>query len=549
MPRKKKETVEEQAIKQDLRNLSAETLETLRRELFSLDEVSGLSKYQIYIKNFLDAAIDDPNSKSGQLLAAQIVNEGSFKRMDEQLQKSINSNAEYQIWRLRQTMFKEQQEVFDNTHDKSVMVICSRRAGKTEMNARLLIRAVMTGAPTLYLNKTVGNAIKQMWEPVMTLTRMLELGVKKSSKAEHIIEYANGASIMFGGVNDIASIDKYRGFKYRLIVVDEVGHLSKNAEYLINDVLKPATADFANSQMFFTGTPPRVKNYATRLWHSNIRKYHWTAVNNPHIPDFDKFIAGICKEKGLSRADPYIRREYYGDMDAYDVEAMIFRDYKRYSGDPLNQSDFNPDRIFIGIDWGFVDHNAIVSFLADSVRKRAVVYDVWTAGKTGADDLKAMVQRKHLDAVGILSNLGYDNPNVRIVCDTNEPAIAADLAKLHLPIEKAYKVDMMKDVEDLAADLRTGRCVVDASWEEDTNELIRDLNTTVYARDDQSDELIPEIDDITYHPNAIHALRYAMRAFRERPQEQAASVSPVNTTRPSPIQIQHDYDTVEMIVI
>jgi hypothetical protein len=74
------------------------------------------------------------------------------------------------------------------------------------------------------------------------------------------------------------------------------------------------------------------------------------------------------------------------------------------------------------------------------------------------------------------------------------------------------KYDMMTSVEDLGALLRTGKVMVPSEWNDD-NLLVYDLLNTVYKRDEETDDLLPEIDDDTYHPDAAHALRYAVRSF------------------------------------
>jgi hypothetical protein len=88
-----------------------------------------------------------------------------------------------------------------------------------------------------------------------------------------------------------------------------------------------------------------------------------------------------------------------------------------------------------------------------------------------------------------------------------------DLCNLGLPVEKAMKYEMMTSVEDMGALMRTGKVLIPDNWTEDDNMLIKDLKNTVYKRDEETDDLMPVIDDDSYHPDAAHALRYAIRAF------------------------------------
>lgn len=475
--------------------------------------------YKLFIQGVMEDALTDPNGRCGQMLASTLFTQDILDRLGAQAQKTKKDQIDFAIYQIRQTLYKEQQEVFDNDVDQKIIVICSRRAGKTELNARKLMKACLTpNTPCLYLNKTFANAINQLFDLAIEVAGKLELPIKRSSKSEGEIEFTNGSTIKFGGVNDIAAIDKYRGYKYKLVIVDEVGHI-KNGQYLIDEVLTPATADFAGSQMVFTGTPPRVKNYATRLWNSKIRKYHWTAEVNPFIPDFRAFINKVCEEKGLTIDDPFIQREYFGNMNAYDSDAIVFKGWKTYHDLPkllkgetmIDGRAFHPTWVYIGVDWGGTDNNAIVSVAVDVVDKRALVYDVWADRMVGTEVIKATLHNKYKMAQELLKRYGIEENRIKIVTDTNQVELCIDLHKEGLPVEKAVKYDMMNSVEELSAELRTGRCLIPDQWNEENNYLVKDLNSTVYVRDEETDALKAEIDDAAYHPDAAHALRYALR--------------------------------------
>lgn len=522
----------------------------------------GTSWYREFIDGIMEDALKNPNGRCGQLLASTLFNEQTLNKLGSEAAKAKTEQEEYAIYQLRQTLYKEQQEVFDNDIDQKIIVICSRRAGKTELNARKILKACMRrNSPVLYLNKTFANAINQMYDLVTELAGNLGLAIEQSKKTDGYIKFTNGSSIQFGGVNDIAAIDKYRGFKYKLVIVDEVGHI-KNAQYLIDEVLTPATADFEKSQMVFTGTPPRVKNFATKLWHSNVRKYHWTAAVNPFIPDFEEFISRVCEEKELTRDDPFIQREYYGNMDAYDTNAIVFKKYKTYSGLPQllkgnveiptwadNKITFHPTGIYIGIDWGGTDNNAIVCTAVDAIGKHALVYDVWTDKGCGLETIKAVIQKKYNDAQELLNTYGIDEDRIHIVTDTNMVEFCVDLVRLNLPVSKALKYDMMTSVENLASLMRTGKILVPSQWTEEDNFLIKDLNCTVYERDEETDELTPKIDDGTYHPDAMHALRYAMRMATANGQwsySEAASNRETDKTVPVGLENVKEYGAMDI---
>lgn len=511
------------------RAIEATALDYLREALVKVND-KGVPFYKEYVDAFLQNALKDPEGVCSRMLGSSMFSERTLQKLDKESQDAVNKDREFAVYRIRKTLFDKQMEVFDDDYSKKAIIICSRRAGKTELNARKILKIILTrDTPVLYLNKTFDNAVRQLFDIVVDLAAKVELPISRASKSEGFIEFTNGSSIMFGGVSDIASIEKYRGFKFRLVIVDEIGHI-KNAKYLIDEVLTPATMDFADSQMFFTGTPPRTKNFATKLWNSAIKHYHWTAADNPFIPNYEQFIEGVCAEKGLTKDDPYIQREYYGNMNAYDTEAIVWKNYKLYTELP---ADHIPTKVYIGVDFGYVDDNAIVTVSVDKIRRRAYVIGCDTFNKADDDQIMARCELAYAQAMAHLSKYDYDPDRIpmmiRFVTDTNQPSLAASMRKkLKCAVIPAYKYDMIGSCEQLAAELRTRLFVP----EEGCDKLKDDFDSTVFKRDDE-DRLIPEIDDDAYHPNAAHALRYAQRNWCEDwggERKEPSNVEELNTT-------------------
>lgn len=486
-----------------------EMLGAIREGLNATDK-KGVPYYQRYVQKFLDNALNDPEGVCSRMLSSGLFNEKLLATLDKEATEAMNKETDFVIYRLRQTLFDKQKELFDNDTDKQVITICSRRSGKTECNARILIKKILKkGSPCLYINKTFQNAIDQLFDLVIDTAESIGIHPSHSSKSEGIIEFGNGSSIRFAGVSNIESIEKLRGFKFRCVIIDEIGHLGKNMDYLIDQVLIPAMADFSDSQMFFTGTPPRSKNYAVRLWDSGIKKYHWTLFDNPFIPDAEGFLKDYMSKKGLTIDDPLIQREWFGVVGAWDTEAQVFKGFRTYKDLP---KDFNLDRIYIGVDFGFVDYNGIVSIMVDNLHKQAYAYRCRKFNKAGMEEIVGAIQAAYEDAQGELLSRGLDDKGkITIVTDTNEPALAFDLHKKYgLPVEKAYKYDEAGSWSETATALRTR-----VFTHEDCKDLITEYESTVWKRN-ENDDLIPEIDDDIFHPDAADALRYALRNILER---------------------------------
>jgi hypothetical protein len=89
--------------------------------------------------------------------------------------------------------------------------------------------------------------------------------------------------------------------------------------------------DYEDSMMVLNGTPPRVpKTFFEGMWNSPaFKRYTWSVLDNPHIPNPEEFVREMAAKRGLSLDAPFIQREYYGVMGSYDIEAMVYK-VRRY---------------------------------------------------------------------------------------------------------------------------------------------------------------------------------------------------------------------------
>lgn len=507
------------------RVVETEMLDYLRDSLTAPDS-KGVPYFQKYVSKFLKSALDEPNGVCSRMLSSGLFNERLLQKLDSEATSAMEKDQDFNIYRLRQTLFDKQQEVFDNDFDKRIIVICSRRSGKTELNARKIIKTLMKKKHrVLYLNKTFTNAINQMWNIIEDLCKKLNFMPVESKKTEGTMTWSNGSFLKFEGVADISAVDKLRGFSWNLIVLDEVGHI-KNVQYLIDEVLTPSTADYADSQILFSGTPPRTKNYAVTLWNSGIKKYHWTLKDNPFIPNAAEFIEQVCKEKGITIDAPFIQREYFGVVGAFDTDAMVYRNFKTYDKLP---SDIHIDKVYIGVDFGFVDYNAIVNVIVDNLHKKCYIYRCDKFNKAGYDEVVFHIRQAYENAQALLlENAIDDRGNIIIITDTNEPTMCFDLNKKYgLPTEKAYKYDKAAGINELASAMRTGQVLVQESLEN----VKEECEATVWKRD-ENDVIIPEIDDDVYHPDIMDAILYVSRNVFERWGKKAADPIPQATPQP-----------------
>lgn len=497
-----------------------EMIDYTRHLFFAPDPETGKPYFKVYLENFFKEALEDPSGRCSQMLSSGIFNEQLWQKLDSEINSTKTVDVDYEKYRILKTLYKQQREIYED-ENRYLFAICSRRVGKSTLAARLLVAdALVPNHNGLYVGvksdqaKGIGLA--------MVLKLLQDLGYTQLSGRESftdqgqveyrvhtdpggaVIEFNNGSKITFRGNSKAGEADKYQGFMYTLCIVDEV-QSQPCLEYLLNSILGAAMVDKKGSRQLLIGTPPRIPNtYCEKLWkmENNVySKFHWDMSKNPYLEnDVETEIDIACKKAGVTRDSAFIRREYYGEF-VYDTDALIFKDYKTYRELP---KDFLPTKIWIGVDWGFVDHNAIVTVAVDYYAKKAFVISQEHFGRADSREQEQAVEKAYLNAIDFLRKYNVKDPDhfITIVTDTNQPATVLTLQRAGLPVIKAYKPNVEVTMEQLATEMKTGRCLIP-----EDGILREEADRTVWKRNDDGQVLF-EIDDLVFHPNALHALRY-----------------------------------------
>ena len=506
-PEEIKKREETKRVNKAIKNL---VYEQLKQDLLNGDNAKQKPYYQTFLNNYLKQALKDPNGRPATTIASMIFTPDILTALDASHEREMANDINFALYKLNENYFQEQRDVLvEINHSKKILVCCSRRAGKSFFCAGAIVKSALKnpGSRIIYINLTFKNAIKQIWDHVIKASEAVGLQIDKSSKNDGEIEWVNGSSLRIKGNGNNGEADTLRGeSKVSLVVIDEAFH-QKNMEYAINEVIMPFLVDLGDkSTILCTGTPPRIPHtYMEKLWNNDKswRHYHWTGSNNPHISDFEKFIEEeVCKPKGLTKDAPFVQREYYGVIGAYDTEAMVFKNYQSYTELPTS---FTANRIAIGCDWGFSDYNSIITVAYNTQSGEAYVIEEKKFNKATVSEIITEVKRSYEAAK---NRFGIDD--IQILCDTNEQSITYDLyANQHLPAYDAYKYDKASAIAQLSDWLRSGKIKVNAN----DIYLKDEFERTLYKRDENDDSILPEIDDDIFHPDAIMALLYASRTI------------------------------------
>ena len=487
-----------------LRRVQPEIDQAIQDKLFSRD-TSGKTFITSFISKCIDEAKKDPNSRMGIYMADKIFGSGDLiTRLDAEVNKAMARDTAFQQYQIRNTLYDKQQEVFDNSTDKFMIVINSRRSGKTEMMGRLLAKRVCKpDQHCVYINRSFDAAVRQIQKPLETALEAAGLHYRGTINGGKI-EFDNGSWILIVGNNNAADVNKLRGEKIALCLCDECGHM-RHLRELINEIIAPATMDYADSQIVMVGTPPRTRNgFVQELWEKgNIKKYHWTFKDNPFIPNKDNVIQEACEMFGVSPDSNFIKREYLGDMYAYDTEAIYVKHYDKAEPD----KDKLYSHAYVAVDWGYEDKAAVVGMLADKNAKKLYIVKDWSEAKKGIVEISQRVQ----EMVEYLKNNYRLDREPQVICDTNEKSAAQDLyTTYHISnVMLAYKYDLNYALDQLS-DWFTASTVVISS---NAKATIEDADNMIWKRNEDTDQIVHELDDDSYHGNAMFAVLYASRQF------------------------------------
>ena len=505
--RKDIKTIKEQQNKL-IKEYKTEVYDNLREQLFtSTEDESGdiNSPISKFVKRYVNEAILDPTSKAANVLASTIFKDNLLELLDSDKSEEMRKNKDFNEYRLIKQFYDRQRDIMlDCNKFRKIIAITSRRTGKTTMNAGLCVFECLTpNSNVAYINLTFTNAVEQIFELIVDYANSIGFSINFKSKSEGVIRFNNGSRIKITGNNNNSEADKLRGFNCRLAIIDEIGH-QRNIDYLVNEILVPQMADYTDSTLLLTGTPSRVPNhFSTRIFNSDneYKKYHFTMLDNPFLPNPRKLIEEEAASKGMGINTPFIRREFFGEFVS-DLEAIVFKDYKTYKELP-DLTDFNPIGINIGGDYGYKDYNGIVTVIYN--KEKAIVLKEDKFNKANVSKIIEKMLSHYDFAVGLNKKYGWNIP-VKIYADYNEESITKELMiKYKVPAFNCYKYDKAYAIEKLAEMSRTGRLLVPEGG------LCADeMEQTLYDRDAKTDAIISELSD-DYHPDILMALLYASR--------------------------------------
>lgn len=264
--------------------------------------------------------------------------------------------AEAHSDRFFSTLFPKQRKAFRHPSKRKVFR-CSRRAGKSELAATALLKTAEDYPETIsvYVGLTRKSSKRIMWGRLKKLAKTH--GVKiDPSETELIIKLSNGSEIWLVGANDEAAAETLRGNAFKLVVLDECASFRGHIDSLIEEIIEPALID-QDGTLMMLGTPSwDFSSYFYKADHDceNWQSFHWTILDNPHIPRAAQWIADLKKRRKWSDDNPIYLREYGGQWARSGDEMVYLFNPLRDLIDKAPNCEF----YYLGVDLGFDDETA-----------------------------------------------------------------------------------------------------------------------------------------------------------------------------------------------
>lgn len=444
----------------------------------------------------------------------------------------------YNIYMILHTLFDKQLQVI-NAGNGTILVCCSRRAGKSHMLVAISAVECLRRPNTtcIYIGETMELTEGIVDDAMNKIVDSCHLQDKRG-KRFNWRHMDNGSQILVRGLSNTKDPDQIRGKGAKVIIIDEFFHLKSNLlSYLQDQVLAPMQMDYADDYKFIcAGTPPQIKGtYGEMAWKTwEVPHFTWTWRDNPHPVNLEArraYVEKAIQEKGLTWDTPYVRREYNGEW-AYDDDLLLYPNYKVF--DPMEGlPQWRISRVLVGVDYGVSDNDAVVAFAwSDDEGKGYQLFeakfnrlDIKDRTMSQLEYLKIQVMNCWELALNTLMTApvsSYDadalkelNKRVLWDADDNDQHLTDELgincrftdenwSLLRLQITNAHKTDkkiMWDKIDEL---MRTGRLLIRKG-----SKLEHECISTILLRGDNG-EIYNEVDDGAFHPDLLPAMRYAL---------------------------------------
>jgi hypothetical protein len=354
---------------------------------------------------------------------------------------------------------RKQQAVIDDLEFglRYIALCCSRRAGKTQLLARLIILTLLKAQhneAVFYVASTLKIGKGLIWKEIVRIASEYQLdGYWRFRENEGEIHTPEGAAFFILGLNKMKQSNQTRGFKALLFCTDE----SQDIEHLLGPLLTAVSPSLTDSRGAFiaAGTPGYVPQGTWFDWvhqkKGGFKTYAWTVRDNEKFPrDVETMLAEEREREGWDESHPDYQREWLGKW-VEDVSSLLCEFLNERNSITELPAHYSLSWTHvIGIDFGFNDAATWVVLAGNPFSAERIV--VHAEAHSGLDND---------EAADITSGLVKRFETSRAVCDPSgggktffETFNKRYGGMLGCKIKAAYKLHKFESVRAINTDLR-----------------------------------------------------------------------------------------------
>lgn len=393
------------------------------------------------------------------------------------------------------------QNKFVTDPSRFITAQCSRRAGKSNGLAVKFLYTLETHPNCFcpYIALTRESARNIMWGVLQEQDEKFKIGCT-FTESNLTMTHPNGARLQLFGADMKNFIRRLKGIKTPGAGIDEAQDFGSHLQSLVDDVLTPTLTDYSDSWLAITGTPgPIPLGYFYEITHQRkfgFSFHSWTLLENPYLPQAQKFIEELKHKRQWNDDNPTLLREWKNQW-VLDLESLLIRYSKQtneYESLPIASYNY-----ILGIDIGMRDADALaVLAWSESSPNIYLVEEIITAGQdisTLSTQIEDVIQRY--------------NPS-KIVMDEGGlgKKVAEEIRRRkHIPVQPADKARKMENVAFLNDWLRLGKFKAKSN-----SRFVQDSYKVQIDWDKTTPDRIKVKD--SFHSDIIDAVLYA---FKESP--------------------------------
>lgn len=340
---------------------------------------------------------------------------------------------------------------------------CGRRSGKTVGLIFLGLKAQREypGCTIPYIALDRESAKRLFWRPLKQIDKQFGFGLRFNETHLHATA-PNGSVIWLIGAKDEDDIEKLRGDRYPLVMVDESASFKSHIEALVEEVVEPALEDL-DGTLVLVGTPGRVPAglfyQVTNGLKPGWSTHRWTVLQNSRFPrwndspawqqDAVKWLEALRRRKNWSVDDPIYRREWLGEW-VEDRESTVYR-FQRERNTFVQLPESRDWLNVMGIDFGYNDPTAFSIGTFSPTQMDYYVLETWEKKEMLADDVAARV-RQYEEKYGEFIRKVGDSSGKQFFTELNQ--------RKGLNIHTAERKAKLDFIEHMNSDFLQGRIKV-----------------------------------------------------------------------------------------